>query len=141
MQPSCDSIVAASHSSPAAGGVKTWRGDKPVEFLVRGDADEGGDGFHSDDGVFVSEEGTKAVHASREDECRHELPSLPVLQVQQAQVRDLWFSSFRSRGPTAVTGVCVKTQEHCKKGCAFCERYSQLKRHFSLIFIAGGGGS
>lgn len=68
MKPSCGSIVAASRPSPAAGWVEAWRGDKPVEFPVRSDADEGGDGFHADDGVIVSEEGTKAVHASREDE-------------------------------------------------------------------------
>lgn len=83
MQPSCGGVVAAaSHFSPAAGGVRAWRGDKPVELPVRRDADEGGDGLHADDGVVVVEERTKAMHTPREDERRHEVPPLPVLQVK-----------------------------------------------------------
>lgn len=63
---------------------------------MRRDVDERVDGLHADDGVVVREEGAEAVQPPRENEGRYKLPPLPVLHVQEAQVRDL-FQDFGGR--------------------------------------------
>lgn len=86
-------------------------GEEPIETSVRGDVAEGVDSFHADDGVVVSEEGAQAVHPSRENERRYEFPSLPMLQVQKAQMRDLndIFGGFG--GKRSVVFECQSTRE------------------------------
>lgn len=79
MQPRLDRAPAA-----VAG-----RRAEPIERLVRRDIDERVDGLHAYDGVVVGEEGTEAVQPPRENECRHKIPPFPVLNVEEAQVRDL----------------------------------------------------
>ena len=69
---------------------------EPIERLVRRDIDERVDGLHAYDGVVVREEGTEAVQPPRENERRYEIPPLPVLHVQEAQVRNLLSECFMS---------------------------------------------
>lgn len=88
MQPGLAGIVAL-HRSCGAGCARSRRREEPVEVPVRGNAHEGSDGLQADDGVVVGEEGAEGVQPPREDEGGHEVPALPVLQVEEAQVGDL----------------------------------------------------